>query len=101
MKMTRDYFNSKARVALQFQTPDGGLFYEYSSPNNIEQHVRFMELIQHCTFKGQSYQTEQDNDHIQNFLNQVDYKQKYSKKYKGMTFEEILDEAIKAELEVD
>lgn len=97
MKMTRDYFNARARVAIQFKTRDGGKFYEYSAPNNVDEHIRFMELTQHCAYIGKTYDNPQDDDLVENFLDSVRYRMTNIKAYKGMTFDEAVEYALNAD----
>lgn len=100
MIMTRDYFNKHTRVALQFRTPDGGKFWEYSCPDNVENHIRYMELERGCTFLCEDYDKFQEDPYIKNFLNMLAYNHKYHKRYKEMSFASVLNLALDAEIDI-
>ena len=100
MIMTRDYFNRHARIALEFKLPDGGKFWDYSRLDNVENHIKYMEIERGCTFLQKDYDSFQEDGCVKNFLNTVAYNHKIHQRYREMTFEEVLDLALDAELEI-
>ena len=96
MKMTQQYLDENMQIALRFQCPDGGLFWDYDTYGNLESHVDMMKRNGY-SFKGWEACKSQPNKCVRNFLNFVTYNYRHNILFVSCTWYEVLSAALDAE----